>query len=47
MANSTILASARVHPAKLMQAGYRFEFPVLEPAFRHVLGGDPGTSFQA
>jgi NAD dependent epimerase/dehydratase family enzyme len=42
MANSTILASARVAPSKLLQAGYRFEHPVLEPALRHVLGADPG-----
>jgi uncharacterized protein (TIGR01777 family) len=42
MANSTILASARGAPSKLLQAGYRFEHPVLEPALRHVLGADPG-----
>ena len=37
MANSTLLASARVLPKRLLAAGYRFEHPDLETALRHVL----------
>ena len=32
------LASQRVKPAKLVEAGHRFRYPALEPALRHVLG---------
>ena len=45
MAQSTLLASARVYPAKLLNAGYRFEYPVLEGALRHVLRAAVGSSF--
>jgi uncharacterized protein (TIGR01777 family) len=38
MADATILASIRVKPEKLVATGYRFRFPELEPALRHVLG---------
>ncbi|HSF33952.1 MAG TPA: TIGR01777 family oxidoreductase [Candidatus Tectomicrobia bacterium] len=38
MADELLLASARVQPAKLQAAGYRFRYPELEQAFRHVLG---------
>ena len=37
MANSTLLASARVLPKRLLAAGYRFEHPDLETALQHVL----------
>ena len=37
MATSTLLASARVLPKRLLAAGYRFEHPDLETALRHVL----------
>jgi NAD dependent epimerase/dehydratase family enzyme len=37
MAESTLLASARVQPSKLLRAGFRFEHPALEGALRHVL----------
>jgi uncharacterized protein (TIGR01777 family) len=45
MAQYTVLASARVHPAKLLQGGYRFEYPDLEAALRHVLGAEASGSF--
>jgi len=38
MADATILASTRVRPEKLLASGYRFRFPELEPALRHLLG---------
>jgi len=38
MADELLLASARVVPAKLVASGYRFRFPELEGALRHVLG---------
>ena len=37
MASSTVLASARVLPKRLLAAGYRFEHPDLDTALRHVL----------
>jgi uncharacterized protein (TIGR01777 family) len=37
MATSTLLASARVLPKRLLAAGYRFEHSDLETALRHVL----------
>lgn len=36
-AQEMMLGSLRVVPAKLQAAGYRFRFPDLEPALRHVL----------
>ncbi len=45
MAQRTVLASARVHPAKLLQSGYRFEYPDLDAALRHVLGAEAHSSF--
>ena len=39
MADELLLASARVDPAKLRDSGYRFQYPDLEPALRHLLGG--------
>jgi uncharacterized protein (TIGR01777 family) len=38
MANSLLLASARVEPARLMASGYSFCYPELEGALRRVLG---------
>lgn len=37
MADELLLASARVVPARLTEAGFSFEYPQLEPALRHVL----------
>jgi uncharacterized protein (TIGR01777 family) len=37
MADETLLASVRVKPARLLQDDFRFEFPDLESALRHVL----------
>jgi uncharacterized protein (TIGR01777 family) len=38
MADEALLASTRVRPERLQQSGYRFRFPDLEGALRHVLG---------
>lgn len=38
MADALLLTSARVVPEKLQQSGYRFAYPHLEEALRHVLG---------
>jgi uncharacterized protein (TIGR01777 family) len=38
MAEATLLASTRVRPARLQATGYRFRFPELEGALRHLLG---------
>jgi uncharacterized protein (TIGR01777 family) len=40
MADSTLLAGARILPERLLGSGYRFEHPDLETALRHVLGMD-------
>jgi uncharacterized protein len=45
MAQRTVLASARVQPSKLLQRGYRFEYPELEGALRHVLETETSGSF--
>lgn len=37
MANDLLLASARVMPYRLSEIGYKFQYPILEPALRHVL----------
>ncbi len=37
MGEQVLLASARVVPARLIEAGYRFRYPELEPALRHIL----------
>jgi uncharacterized protein (TIGR01777 family) len=37
MADATLLASARVLPQRLLELGFRFDYPLLEPALRHVL----------
>jgi uncharacterized protein len=38
MADALLLASTRVEPAKLLNTGYRFRYPELEGALRHLLG---------
>lgn len=38
MADATLLASTRVQPERLLATGYRFRFPDLEGALRHLLG---------
>jgi uncharacterized protein (TIGR01777 family) len=45
MADSTLLASARVVPARLLGSGYRFTHPDLETALRHVLRQDRRAIF--
>jgi uncharacterized protein (TIGR01777 family) len=45
MAESTILSSIRAVPARLLQAGYRFDHPDLESALRHVLQKDRRDNF--
>ena len=40
MADAALLASTRVRPERLLAAGYRFRFPELEGALRHLLGRD-------
>ncbi len=37
MADELLLASTRVQPRKLERAGFKFAYPQLEPALRHVL----------
>jgi NAD dependent epimerase/dehydratase family enzyme len=37
MADALLLASARVEPARLRAAGYKFKHPQLEGALRHAL----------
>ena len=39
VADELLLPSARVEPAKLESSGYRFLYPDLEDAFRHLLNG--------
>lgn len=38
MAEETLLASAKVVPAKLLASGYAFRYPELEGALRHLFG---------
>ena len=45
MANELLLASARVMPNRLSEAGYRFQYASLEPALKHLL--DPSASTAA
>jgi uncharacterized protein (TIGR01777 family) len=47
MADRTLLSSTRALPSRLLQSGYRFEYPELEGAVRQVLGKDPGSNFPA
>ena len=43
MADGLLLASARVVPKRLEETGYRFRFPELLAAFRHMLAGTSMT----
>ena len=45
MADYTLLSSARVLPARLVESGYRFEHSHLEPALRAMLGKQQSSSF--
>jgi uncharacterized protein (TIGR01777 family) len=38
MGKELLLASTRMEPARLLEAGYRFRFPQLEGALRYLLG---------
>jgi uncharacterized protein (TIGR01777 family) len=38
MADTALLASQRAAPTRLLESGYRFRFPALEPALRFLLG---------
>ncbi len=38
MADALLLASARVEPRKLAEAGYRFRFTELDDVLRYLLG---------
>jgi NAD dependent epimerase/dehydratase family enzyme len=38
MADELLLASARIAPSQLLASGYKFQFPELNEALRHVLG---------
>lgn len=38
MADQMLLSSARVEPRRLLATGYRFRYPTLEGALRHLLG---------
>ena len=38
MADALLLASARVEPTRLVESGYRFRYPELDAALRHLLG---------
>ena len=39
MGRELLLGSLRVRPARLLEAGFEFRFPTLEPALRRMLGG--------
>jgi uncharacterized protein (TIGR01777 family) len=44
MSEQVLLSSARVHPARLLAAGFQFRYRRLEPALRHELsGGKPAN----
>lgn len=47
MAESALLASVRAIPSRLLESGYRFNYPGLESALRHVLRKQPGSNFPA
>ena len=38
LADELLLISMRAHPARLLETGYQFRFPELEPTLRHTLG---------
>jgi uncharacterized protein len=37
-AQDAMLSGTRLTPARLLEAGFKFQYPELEPALRHVLG---------
>jgi len=39
MGNATLLASCRANPAKLLESGFKFEDPLIEPTFRRLING--------
>lgn len=41
LADEALLASARVHPGRLVESGYQFRHPTLTSALEHVLGRGP------
>jgi uncharacterized protein (TIGR01777 family) len=45
MADSTLLASTRAVPSRLLEFEYRFRHPDLESALRHMLGKPPRGNF--
>jgi uncharacterized protein (TIGR01777 family) len=45
MADSTLLASTRVVPKRLLELGFQFQHADLEPALRHVLRKEAGATF--
>ena len=44
MGREAMLASFRVKPSRLLESGFKFRFPELEPALRHLLENDAATS---
>jgi len=46
MAKDLLLSGARVLPARLKETGYKYRFPELESALRHVLGQETGDRRQ-
>ena len=44
MGEEVLLFGQRAHPARLLEAGYRFRFEHLEDSLRHQLGRNPGSS---
>jgi uncharacterized protein len=47
MADAALLTSIRALPSRLLESGYRFNYPHLESALRHVLGRRPRSNFPA
>jgi uncharacterized protein (TIGR01777 family) len=45
MADSTLLASTRAVPKRLLELGFQFQHADLEPALRHVLRKEAGATF--
>ncbi len=43
MADELVLSSVRAVPRRLLDSGYRFRYPHLEPALRHLLGRENGS----
>jgi uncharacterized protein (TIGR01777 family) len=43
MGDELLLSSTRVQPRRLLNAGFEFQYPALEPALRHLLQSGPVT----